>query len=139
MGSQSNPTMICMILDWILGKFSSLKGLPSIGTGCQGKGLSCQPWRYLKNVWVWCLGTGFSGELGAVRLMVGAGDLAGLFQPKYFYDSMGYHCELWVTSWCDVKGTAIGDTLLHLLQLTHIPFTSHPVDTMGISLLERGL
>lgn len=88
---------------------------------------------------MWCLGAGFNDGLGAVRVMVGAGDLAGLFQPKHFSDSMGCNCELWVTSWCDVKGTAVGDTLLHLLQLAHIPFTSHPVDTMGISFLERGL
>ncbi|GAB0176145.1 hypothetical protein GRJ2_000079700 [Grus japonensis] len=37
-------------LDWILGKFSSLKGLSVIGTGCPWKWLSRHPWRYLKDV-----------------------------------------------------------------------------------------
>ncbi|KAK4815771.1 hypothetical protein QYF61_007189 [Mycteria americana] len=37
-------------LDWILGNFSSLKGLSSIGTGCPGKWLSRHPWRYLKDI-----------------------------------------------------------------------------------------
>jgi len=35
-------------LDWVLGKISSLKELPSIGTGCPGKWLSHHSWRYLK-------------------------------------------------------------------------------------------
>lgn len=47
---------------------------------------------------MWRLGTGFIGGLGSVRVMVGAGDLAGLFQAKYFYDSLGCCCELWVMS-----------------------------------------
>lgn len=42
---------------------------------------------------MWCLGAGFSDGLGAVRVMVGADDLAGLFQPKHFSDSMGCRCE----------------------------------------------
>ncbi|KAK4816806.1 hypothetical protein QYF61_023493 [Mycteria americana] len=33
-------------LDWILGNFTSLKGLSSIGPGCPGKWLSRHPWRY---------------------------------------------------------------------------------------------
>ena len=37
---------------------------------------------------MWCLGTWFSDELGSVRLMVGLDDLKGLFQPKWFCDSM---------------------------------------------------
>jgi len=39
------------------------------------------PWRYFKNVQTWHLGTWFSGGRGSVRLMVGLGDLMGLFQP----------------------------------------------------------
>lgn len=42
---------------------------------------------------MWCLGAGFSDGLGAVRVMVGADDLAGLFQAKHFSDSMGCRCE----------------------------------------------
>ena len=37
---------------------------------------------------MWHLGTWFSGGLGSVRFMVGPDDLKGLFQPKYFCDSM---------------------------------------------------
>ncbi|KAK4818318.1 LOW QUALITY PROTEIN: hypothetical protein QYF61_010780, partial [Mycteria americana] len=74
-------------LDWILGNFTSLKGLSSTGTGCPGKWLSHHPWRYLKDVWMRCLGTSYSGGLGSVRFMVGLDDLKGLFQPIRFCDS----------------------------------------------------
>jgi len=37
---------------------------------------------------MWHAGTWFSGRLGSVRFMVGLDDLQGLFQLKYFYDSM---------------------------------------------------
>jgi len=67
-------------LNWVLGKNSSLKRLSSIGTGCPGKRLSHHPWRYLKNVWMWLLGTWFSGGLGSVRLTFGPHDLKDLFQ-----------------------------------------------------------
>lgn len=50
--------------------------------------LSHHPWRYLRVVLIWCFGTQFSGGFSSVRLMVGLNDLRGLFQPKYFYDSM---------------------------------------------------
>ena len=69
-------------LDWILRKMSSLKGLSSTGTGCPGKWLSHHPWRYLKDVQLWHLGTWFSGGLGSDRLKVGFNGLKGLFQPK---------------------------------------------------------
>ncbi|KAK4829691.1 hypothetical protein QYF61_006066, partial [Mycteria americana] len=68
-------------------KFFSLKGLSSIGTGCPGKWLSRHPWRYLKDVWMRCLGTWYSGSLGSVRFTVGLDDLKGLFQPIRFCDS----------------------------------------------------
>jgi len=55
-------------------------------TGCPEKWLSRHPWRYLKDVCMWQLGTWFSGGLGSVRLMIGPDDLKGLFQPKLFYD-----------------------------------------------------
>ncbi|KAK4824164.1 hypothetical protein QYF61_011291, partial [Mycteria americana] len=42
------------------------------------------PWRYLKDVWMWCLGTWYSGGLGSVRFTVGLDDLKGLFQPIRF-------------------------------------------------------
>ncbi|KAK4817088.1 hypothetical protein QYF61_027919 [Mycteria americana] len=57
-------------LDWMLGKISSLKGLSSIGTGFPGKWLSHHPWRYLKDVSMWCLGTWFSGGLGSVSILI---------------------------------------------------------------------
>ncbi|KAK4830328.1 hypothetical protein QYF61_010092 [Mycteria americana] len=60
-----------------LGNFSSLKGLSSIGTGCPGKWLSRHPWKYLKDVWMRCLGTWYSGGLGSVRFTVGLDDLKG--------------------------------------------------------------
>lgn len=37
---------------------------------------------------VWCLGTWPRGGLGSVWLMVGFDDPKGLFQAKWFYDSM---------------------------------------------------
>ncbi|KAK4814263.1 hypothetical protein QYF61_012818, partial [Mycteria americana] len=46
-----------------------------------GKLLSRHPWRYLKDVWMRCLGTWCSGGLGSVRFTVGLDDLKGLFQP----------------------------------------------------------
>ena len=39
-------------------------------------------------MWMWHLGTWFGGGLGSVTLVVGLHDLKGLFQPKWFYDSM---------------------------------------------------
>ena len=44
-----------------------------------GKWLSHHPWRCLKDVWMWCLGTWFSGGLGSVRLMVGLNDFRVCF------------------------------------------------------------
>jgi len=58
------------------------------GTCCPGKWWSHCPCRYLKNVWMWCLGAWFSGGFGSVRLTVGLHHLKGPFQPKLFYDSM---------------------------------------------------
>ena len=69
-------------LRWVLGEIPSLTGLPRIGIGCTGKWWSRCPWRCLKDVWMWHLGTWFSGGLGRVGLMVGLNDLKGLFQPK---------------------------------------------------------
>ncbi|KAK4810710.1 LOW QUALITY PROTEIN: hypothetical protein QYF61_007684, partial [Mycteria americana] len=69
-------------------KFSSPKGLLSIGTGCPGKWLSRHPWRYLKDVWMRWLWTWYSGGLGSVRFTVGLDDLKGLFQPIRFCDSV---------------------------------------------------
>ncbi|KAK4812720.1 hypothetical protein QYF61_015039 [Mycteria americana] len=57
-------------------------------TGCPGKWLSRRPWRYLKAVWMRCLGTWCSGGLGSVRFTVGLDDLKGLFQPIRFCDSV---------------------------------------------------
>ena len=75
-------------LDWIIEKNSSLKGFSSIGTGCLGKWSSHHPWRNLKDVQIWHLGTWFSGGLGSVRFTVGLNVLKGLFQPKWFCDSI---------------------------------------------------
>ncbi|KAK4817643.1 hypothetical protein QYF61_023233 [Mycteria americana] len=74
--------------DWILGNFTSLKGLSSIGRGCPGKWLSPHPWRYLKDVGMRCLGTWCSGGLGSVRFTGGFDDLKGLFQLIRFCDSV---------------------------------------------------
>ena len=65
-----------------LGNISSLEGLSSTGTGCPERWWSHHPWRYLKDVYTWCLGTWFSGGLGSVRFTVVLNDLKGLFQPK---------------------------------------------------------
>jgi len=62
--------------------------ISGIGTGCPGKWLSHHPWRYLKDVEMWCLGTWFSGGLNSARLMIGLDDFKSLFQPKRFYYSM---------------------------------------------------
>lgn len=34
-----------------------------VGTGCSEKWRSHQPWRYLREAWMWCLGRWFSGDL----------------------------------------------------------------------------
>ncbi|KAK4808486.1 LOW QUALITY PROTEIN: hypothetical protein QYF61_005803 [Mycteria americana] len=60
--------------------FTKITSLPSIATGCPGKWLSHHPWRYLKDVWMRCLGTWCSGGLGSVRFMVGLDDLKGEVQ-----------------------------------------------------------
>ena len=78
--------------DWILGKTSSLEGLSSSGTGYPEKQLSHHPWRYLKDLWMWCLGTWCGGGLDGVRVMVGLGGLKGHFQPKWFCDYMTVQC-----------------------------------------------
>lgn len=75
-------------LGWILGQVSSLKSLWDIGTGCPE--LSRHPWRYSKDVSMWCLRTWFSDWLGSDRLTVGLDDHGGLFKPKWFCDSMNY-------------------------------------------------
>jgi len=75
-------------LDWMLGKISSLKGLSNTRTGYLGKWLGHNPWRYLRDMKMWCLGTRFSGGLGSVQLMIGLDDLKGLFQHKWFQDSI---------------------------------------------------
>jgi len=67
-------------LDWILGKISLLKEWSDIGTGCPGRWWSHHPWRCSKTVWMWHFRTWFSRH-GGVGLMVGLGDLRGLFQP----------------------------------------------------------
>jgi len=66
--------------DWILGKISSLQEWSGIGPGCPGQWWSPHPWRGSKNVWMWHFGTWFSRR-GGVGVMVGLGDLRGLFQP----------------------------------------------------------
>lgn len=68
-------------LAWILGKKLSTKRVVKHWKGCPEKGLSHQPWRGLKDVYVWHLGTQFSGGLGSAGLMVGL-NLKGLCQPK---------------------------------------------------------
>ena len=59
-----------------------------VGTGCPGKWLTHHPWTYYKYMYMWCLGTWFSGGLGSIRFMVGLSDLQGFFQPEQFYDSI---------------------------------------------------
>ena len=61
--------------DWILGKVSLLKEWSGIGTVW-----SPHPWRCSKIVWMWHLRTWFSRH-GGDGVMVGLGDLGGLFQP----------------------------------------------------------
>ena len=49
---------------------------------------SHHPWRGLKGLWSWCLGTGLGGGVGSVGRTVGLDDLKGLFQRKWgFRDS----------------------------------------------------
>lgn len=43
---------------------------------------------------LWCLGTWLSAGLGSIWLIVGFGDLKGLFQAKWFYDSMSWEEKL---------------------------------------------
>lgn len=45
-------------------------------------------WKCSKKVWIWHLGTLFTGEHGDAGLMVGLNDHRGLFQPKQFYSSV---------------------------------------------------
>lgn len=58
-------------LYWILGKTSLWKELLSIGTGCPGQWLSHHPWRYLKDMQMWHLGTRPSCGLGSAGLTAG--------------------------------------------------------------------
>lgn len=60
----------CSSRGLILGKMFSPKGLPNIGIGCSGW-WSDSPWRYLKDVQTWHLGTWFRGGFGSAALMVG--------------------------------------------------------------------
>jgi len=76
------------VLDWILGKLSSLKGLSNIGIGCPVRWLSHHPWRHLKDMWMWCLGTWFSDGFGSVRITVRLDVIKGPLQPEWYYDSM---------------------------------------------------
>lgn len=50
------------------GSIYSWKEQVGVATGCPGKWWSCHPWRYLKHMWMWHLGTQFRGGLGSVRL-----------------------------------------------------------------------
>ena len=49
-----------------------------LGTVCASK----------PHIYMWHLGTWFSGGLGRIRFMTRLNDLKGLFQTKWFYDSM---------------------------------------------------
>lgn len=40
-----------------------------------------------KVLWMWHLGTWFSGGLNSVKLMVGLNDINSLFQSKWFHNS----------------------------------------------------
>jgi len=72
---------------WILGKNSSQKVWWCTETGCPGRWWSHCPRTCSRNVEKWYLGPWFS-EHGGDGLTVGLGDLSGLFQPQWFYDSM---------------------------------------------------
>jgi len=61
-------------------KISLPKEWSGIGIGCSGKQLSYHSWRCSKNMLIWHFRIWFSRHVG-VGLMVGLGDLRGLFQP----------------------------------------------------------
>lgn len=46
-------------LDWISERISPWRGQLDIGIVCPRKWWCCHPWRYLKDVWIWFLGTWF--------------------------------------------------------------------------------
>lgn len=55
--------------EWIFGKASFPEG-EGTGTGCPGQCWSHRLGRDLKDVWMWPLGTWFSGGLGGAGLMI---------------------------------------------------------------------
>lgn len=74
-------------LGWTLGETSLLiLGGQLLEWPAQGRGENNDPGD-IWDVWMWCLGTCFSGEHGSLMLMVAPGDLESFFQPKWFYDS----------------------------------------------------
>lgn len=68
-------------LDWMLRNVLSLKGVSSVGTGCQGHGGVSLPGRMQKARGCGVFGTWFSGALGNVSLTAGLDAFGGLFLP----------------------------------------------------------
>lgn len=66
-------------LNWVLAKLPSPRRLSSPGTGCLGQWWSHHSWRDLTDLWMFLLGTWFSGGLGSAGGMVWLDDLRGLF------------------------------------------------------------
>lgn len=55
-------------------------------TGYPGQWWTPHPWRELKSLWIWYLGTWISDGFGTPGRMVGLDDLRGLFQPRQYSD-----------------------------------------------------
>lgn len=67
---------------WISGTISSLKEELSMGTDCPEKWLGHHSWKCSKNVWIWHLGTWFSGEdVSDITLMAGLDVPRWVFKP----------------------------------------------------------
>lgn len=64
--------------------FCSLKGW----SGCPGMWWNHHPWKHLKNVWMWHLGTWFRAEHAGFRLVIGLHDLRSFpaLRILWFYD-----------------------------------------------------
>lgn len=70
--------------DWRLGKISSLKCWPGIGTGSSGQQWSHRAWNCSEGVWDAVLGD----YGGAAGLMVGMDDPRRLFPPQQCYNPL---------------------------------------------------
>ena len=105
-------------LHWILGTISAQKGWLGIGTGCPGKWWGHHPWRYLRDMRMWCWGIWwldliwkvFSNQndslIADTCWFGGVGKLKK--EQSWSFGCCCWHCEICRPDFCTEKYTREG-------------------------------